>query len=174
MPESPSFKEIYASYGDQVYNLCLNYLQNEEDAEEVTQDVFVKVHTQIHKFKGKSSLKTWIYRISINLCLDLLKARKRKKRFGINIPILPSKAEVLPGNFRHPGVLLEEQEAVEGIFRAINQLPEKQKTALVLKSLEGQSQKEIAAIMEISVKAVESLLSRAKANLKKKLYPAKD
>lgn len=174
MPETPSFKEIYALHSDQVYNLCMNYLQNAEDAEEVTQDVFVKVYHQQNKFKGDSSLKTWVYRIAINKCLDYLKARKRKKRFGINIPILPAKAEILPANFQHPGVLLEDKEAVEGIFRAINQLPDKQKTALVLKSLEGQTQKEIAAVMSLSEKAVESLLSRAKANLKKRLYPPKD
>lgn len=59
-----------------VYNVCLNYLQNIEDAEDVTQEVFVKIHRKLDSFNQQSSIKTWVYRISINACLDYLKAQK--------------------------------------------------------------------------------------------------
>ena len=72
-------------------------------------------------------------------------------------------------DFNHPGVLLEDKEEVEYIFKTINELPERQKTAILLKSIDGVSQKETANILNISEKALESLLSRARANLKKKL-----
>ena len=67
---------IYNEHSKMVYNLCLGYLHSIEDAEEVTQDVFIKVYHSISEFKNKSSLKTWIYRITINKCLDFIKAKK--------------------------------------------------------------------------------------------------
>ncbi|MFT5168561.1 MAG: RNA polymerase sigma factor (sigma-70 family) [Saprospiraceae bacterium] len=155
-----------------VFNLCLNYLQNTNDAEEVTQDVFVKVYKLFDSFKEQSSVKTWIYRIAINQCLDFLKAKKRQKRFGIHIPIWGNSQESVyptPSDFNHPGVLLEDKEALKQLFRHINSLPHNQKTALILKAIEGLSQKEIAAILDVSIKSVESLLSRAKDNLRKKI-----
>ena len=69
----PSFQEIYETYKNKVFNTVISYLQNHEDAEEVTQDVFVEVHRSINTFEGKSSLSTWIYRISINKSLDFIK-----------------------------------------------------------------------------------------------------
>lgn len=151
-----------------VFNLCLNYLQNTHDAEEVTQDVFMKVHSKMAGFKGTSELRTWIYRITINQCLDFLKAKKRQKRFGFHLFIQTDVLEdsAVFSTFDHPGIQLENKEATERIFRCMNRLPERQKTVLLLKTLEGLSQKEIAEVMDQSVKAIESLLSRAKANLR--------
>jgi len=151
-----------------VFNVCLNYLQSTQDAEEVTQDVFVKIHGKLDSFKAESELKTWVYRIAVNQSLDFIKAKQRKKRFGFHLFIHTDVNEdsAAFSSFDHPGVLLENKEATERIFRAINQLPERQKTALLLKSMEELSQNEIAEVMELSTKAVESLLSRARANLK--------
>jgi len=165
------FNNIYIANAATVYNVCLNYLQNASDAEEATQDVFVKVHEQLDSFKEDSALKTWIYRITVNQCLDFLKAKKRKKRFGFHLFIHTHVQEdsAVFSSFNHPGVQLENKEATERIYAAINQLPERQKTALLLKTMEGQSQNQIAEIMELSPKAVESLLSRSRANLKQLL-----
>jgi len=169
MSDDLQLKEIYETHSGMVFNLCLNYLQNQHDAEEITQDVFVKVHQQLNSFKNNSSIKTWIYRITVNQCLDFLKAKKRHKRFGFILPIFDNSESINDGDFNHPGVLLENKEATEAIFKHINRLPHNQKTALILKIIDGLSQKEIAEVMEISVKAVESLLSRAKASLKENI-----
>jgi RNA polymerase sigma-70 factor (ECF subfamily) len=75
-------------------------------------------------------------------------------------------------NFNHPGILLEQKEALESLFQHINALPDNQKTALILSKLEQKSQKEVAEIMKLSTKAVESLLQRAKTNLAKKINPS--
>ena len=72
------FKEIIELYQKQVYNLALRYVQQIEDAEEITQDVFVKVYEQMDQFKGQSQLKTWIYRITVNTSLDFLKSKRFK------------------------------------------------------------------------------------------------
>lgn len=164
-----TLKEIYDEHSGLVYNLCLNYLQNTEDAEEVTQDVFVKVFQKQGDFKNQSSLKTWIYRITINQCLDFLKAKKRKKRFGFIVPIYDNNTNLSYSEFKHPGILLENKEATENLLKLINELPPNQKTALLLKVIDDLPQKEIADIMQLSEKAVESLLSRAKGNLKEKI-----
>lgn len=150
----------------------MQYLQNMEDTEEVTQDVFVTVYQQLETFENKSSITTWVYKIAINKSLDFIKAKKAKKRFAFMTSIFGDKdGEVKydQPNFNHPGVLMEQKEELAILFGHINALPDTQKTALILHKIEGKSQQEIADIMETSPKAVESLVQRAKTNLKKKL-----
>jgi RNA polymerase sigma factor (sigma-70 family) len=163
---------LYKEHAKMVYNLCLQYLQNTEEAEEVCQDVFVQVHQHLSSFKHESSTSTWIYRITINKCLDTLKAKKRKKRFAFLQSIFNENSLELrhePKEFNHPGILLEHKESMQVIFKCINMLKEEQKTALILHKIEQLSQQEIAEIMNLSRKAVESLVQRAKQNLKKQL-----
>ena len=168
MLDEQEFKQMYNEHADRVYNVCINYLHNTEEAEEATQDVFVKAYNSFTSFQGQAKVSTWLYRIAVNQCLDQLKARKRKKRFAYLVSILPgeeSRVGIRAVNFNHPGVQLEDKEGMEKIYRCIESLPDRQQTALILKTLEHQSVKEIAEIMEMSPKAVESLLSRAKQNL---------
>ncbi len=167
-----NFEEIYHASKDQIFNLVLQYLQNIEDTEEVTQDVFVTVHEQLDNFQNKSTISTWIYRIAINKSLDFIKAKKAKKRFGFITSIFGDRDGELKydqPNFDHPGVLMEQKEQMELLFSHINALPDTQKTALILHKIEGKSQQEIADIMNSTPKAVESLVQRAKTNLKKKI-----
>jgi len=164
------FKQVYERHARMVFNLCLNYVQNRQDAEEVTQDVFVKVHDGMAEFRGEAAMRTWIYRISINACLDRIKAAKRAKRSVWSMLGFSGIEERIAGSdFDHPGVGLEQREATERIFQQINALPAQQKTALLLKTMEGLSQHEVAEVMGTSAKAVESLLSRARQQLKKDL-----
>ena len=73
------FKALYEQHKSMVYNLAIHYLQNLEEAEEVTQDVFVKVYQKRSSFRAEATIKTWIYRITINQCLDYLRSKKRKQ-----------------------------------------------------------------------------------------------
>jgi RNA polymerase sigma factor (sigma-70 family) len=172
-----NFEQIYEEHKNQVFNLALQYVQNYEDAQEITQDVFVSIHNSINSFKEQSKLSTWIYRIAINKSLDYIKAKKRKKRFGFLVSILhPETNEIqydIP-NFDHPGVQLEHKEAIENIFSLINELPDNQKTALILSKIEHKKQSEIADIMGLSTKSIESLIQRAKQNLSLKLNLPKE
>lgn len=166
-----TFEQSYNEYKDLVYNLALQYLQNTADAEEIAQDVFLSVHQNLSSFEGKSSLKTWIYRITINKSLDFIKAKSRAKRsFFFNSRRLDDPdTHITVSTFDHPGVLLEQKEAMKNIFDCINDLPERQKTALILMKIENKTQKETADIMESTVKSIESLYQRAKKNLAEKL-----
>lgn len=173
MQPNTAFHIIYETHCKMVYNLALQYVQNVPDAEDITQEVFVKLHQNLYRFdENAATLKTWIYRITINQSLDFIKAKNAKKRFGFITALFNSHnnepvADV--ANFNHPGVAAEDKEALQHIFRLINNLPNNQRTAFILARLEDKSQKEIAEIMNLSTKAVESLLQRAKQSLQKKL-----
>ena len=159
-----------------VYNLALQYVQAPEDAQEITQDVFVSIHKKLNTFDAKATLKTWVYRIAINKSLDFIKAQKSAKRsFFFNSNKVDDKNNniQLP-SFDHPGIILENKEATKRLFKAINQLSDKQKTALILLKIEDKSQKETAEIMNLSEKAIESLFQRAKINLGQILENSKD
>ena len=162
-----TFDEIYFEHHKMVFNLALQYVQNIEDAEEITQDVFVKVFDNLNSFKKESNIKTWIYRISINQSLDFLKSKQSQKwNFLTSIFRLnDAKVKFEPTNFNHPGIELEQKEGYQKIFDAINQLSDNQKTVIILLKIEGKSQAETAEIMNLNVKALESLFQRAKKNL---------
>lgn len=167
-----AFKEVYDLLGKKIYNTCLNYLQNVSDAEDCTQEVFVEVFRSASNFKEDSSLSTWIYRIAINKCIDQIRSSKRKKRFAFLTSLFnpdSGKELHLISNFDHPGIQMEKKEDADLLFKAIQLLPENQRAAFVLTQIEDHSQKEASAILNISEKALESLIQRAKANLRKHL-----
>ncbi len=157
-----------------IYNATFSYVQNKEDAEEIVQDTLISALSGLNRFKNEATLKTWVYSIALNKSKDFLKYKSRKKRSGkiisINKNSNSDRAQYYePANFIHPGIELESKEQMSILFNAINQLPDNQKSALVLAKLDKMPQKEIAEIMAVSLKAVESLLTRAKANLRKHL-----
>lgn len=167
--DESAFKYLVETYQDRIYNTALAIVQNAEDAEDVAQEVFIQVYRSIHSFKGESKLSTWLYRIATTRALDLLRSRKSKKRAGFiqrlfgegNEPVYE-----IP-DFHHPGVALDKKENAAKLFKAIRQLPENQKIAFTLHKVEDLSYQEISAIMKTSVAAVESLMHRAKQNLRK-------
>ena len=164
------FEKIYREFHILVFNVALNYLQNTEDAEEVSQDVFVKIYKFLNNFNQKSSHKTWIYRITINQCLDYLKQKNSQKRFFIFGKKSQNEHEYLnTTTFEHPGILMENKEDASILFEVINTLTENQKTAFLLSKLDGLSNPEISEIMQLSISSVESLIFRAKGSLQEKL-----
>jgi RNA polymerase sigma factor (sigma-70 family) len=164
-----AFRQLIAQCEDLVFNTALGILQNQEDAEDVTQDVFVQAFQSIHQFKGDAKISTWLYRITLSKTMDHLRKKKRKKRFAMIKSLFGDQGELLedPPEFVHPGVQLDQKETSKVLFKAISQLPDTQRVAFTLNKVEGLSYQEISEIMENSVSAVESLMHRAKANLRK-------
>ena len=161
-----AFQKLYDLFSDKVYNTAISYVQNKQDAEEVTQDVFTRIFRYASSFKGNASVSTWVYKITVNTALNHI---KRKKRFSF-MSLSPTEKS----DFEHPGVILEQKENAKSLFKVIDTLPDNQKTAFILSFIEDLPRQEVADIMEISLKAVESLLQRAKKNLREKLekmYP---
>lgn len=146
-----------------MYNTALGYVQNIEDAEEITQDVFVTLYNKAHTFKGNAKVSTWIYRITVNKALNTIDKRNRKPT---NDKEVKDHHKV---DFIHPGIVLENKEKSQYLFAAIHTLNKSQKTAFILSYVEDLPRQEVADIMQTSLKSVESLLQRAKTNLRKKL-----
>jgi len=171
--DQSAFKELVDRYQALVINTCYNLLGNRDDAEDVAQEVFFQVYKSVKKFRQEAKLSTWIYRIAVNRSLNSIRDRKR---FGW----LRSLSSLLEGerqqvtnlpasNSDQPDAALEKKEQNEKVQKAIDSLPKRQKTAFLLHKYEGLSYQEIAEIMQWSLSSVESLIHRAKANLKKKL-----
>jgi RNA polymerase sigma factor (sigma-70 family) len=164
-----AFKELVQTYEKLVYNTTLSIVQNETVADDITQDVFIKVFQSISTFQGESKLSTWLYRIAITKSLDYLKYKKRKKRFAFIQSLTGSSNEEVfhPPEFNHPGIVMEQKENAKALFMAMNKLPDNQRIAFTLHKLEALKQEDVAAVLQVSVQAVESLIARAKANLRK-------
>jgi len=166
------YRQLVLQYQDKIFNTCISLVKNAEDADDLSQEVFIEIFRSIHKFREDSLLSTWIYRIAVNKSLEHLRRMKRKKRAGI-LTWFNKKDQDMnqkATDFNHPGVQLENEEQSRILFRAVEKLPESQKIAFTLHKLEGLSYGQIAAVMQKTLSSIESLMHRAKKNLRKELY----
>jgi len=166
-----AFEELVKRYENQIVNLIYKYVNNTADAEELAQEVFLKVWKYANNFKGKSKFSTWLYRIAVNTCLNFKKHKVSVFEF------FDEKIQSAENNYLDsfkPDTLLEKNNSDIIVRNLIDNLPSNQKIALILSRFEGKSYKEIADIMEISVSSVESILFRAKQNLQQNLLPLKE
>jgi RNA polymerase sigma factor (sigma-70 family) len=166
-----AFKELVELYKDRVFNTVMSITQNQAEAEDLSQEVFIEVYQSVHKFRGDSKVSTWIYRIATNKSLEFIRQSKALKRFAYVKSLYGQNDELIhqPSDFEHPGVVLENKERAKKLFEAIGKLPDNQRVAYSLHNLEGLSYQQICEVMDLSKSSVESLLFRAKQNLKKYL-----
>ena len=166
-----AFKDLVETHQKRVFNTILAIVQNLEEAEDIAQEVFIQVYRSVNQFKGDSLLSTWIYRITVTKSLDHLRSKKRKKRFGFVFNLFgdDNRPAFDPGDFNHPGILQERKEDASLLFKLVDNLPDNQRTAFILNKVGELSYREIAGILKLTEGAVDSLLQRAKQNLKKKL-----
>ncbi len=174
-----AFREVVKLHQEQVYNLVYRYLGNHEEAEDLSQDVFVTVFKSIDKFRGDSKLSTWIYRIAANQCknrykylarrqfhaakpLDELSERDAAGRDGG--PVMSLQAQI-----SEPDKMMEGKRLEQAIQREIAALEDEQKLLVILRDIQGLSYQEMATITELPEGTVKSRLHRARRNLKKRL-----
>ena len=163
-----SFRVLAERYSDTLFRVAMGYLHSKEDSEDLVQEVLVKVYKSIETFKGDSKLSTWLYRITVNTCLNEIDKRRRR---GVFERIEDGMAKIYNkgGAERDPQESMIADEVTIAVRKAIDSLPEKQKTAFILQKYQDLSQKEISSIMQLSEGSVEQLLIRGKESLKKKL-----
>ena len=157
--DSTAFEEIYRHYAGMVYRVALRMTRRVEDAEEVTQEVFVSVHRHLKTFAGNAALKTWIYRIAVNCSLNALKKAKRNPEVAWEEGFDPADP--------HQGVReAAEKEAQEArVGSLLEGLNADQRMCLVLRAQEGLSYEEIARALNININTVRSRLKRARETL---------
>ena len=159
-------------YQKNVIKTAFYFLANMEDAEDLSQEVFLEILKSVGQYKQNSSLYTWIYRITVNKSLDHLRKQKRRDVMHQIYPFIRGSNDVTNRNDIEPAIMDTQNEDREkrGILdSAVNSLPENQRIAFILNKYEDLAYKEIAEIMNLSLSSVESLIHRAKLNLQKKL-----
>jgi len=162
--DQQSFEKLMEKYYPSILNFIYRLVGNKEHAEELTQEVFLKIYEHANKYQPKSTFKTWTYVIAKNLSLNELRRGK-----------LHDKGTIVEGDeidhklTGRPEEHCLQDETVEAVKAAIQELPEKQRMAIVLRRYQELSYEEIAVALKLSEKAVKSLLNRAKVSLKDKL-----
>jgi RNA polymerase sigma factor (sigma-70 family) len=165
-----AFKQLVETWQNMVFNTVLGIVQDIQEAEDVAQEVFIQVYQSVAGFRGEAKLSTWIYRVAVTKALDAERKKKAKKRLAnLRSWIGLGEKEDAAIHFHHPGVQLTNKERAAILFKAMQRLPENQRIAFTLVKTEGLRYEEVADIMNISVKAVEALMQRAKENLRKQL-----
>lgn len=171
-PVELTTEDLYQRYGRQIYNLVYYHLNHTEEAEEVTQDVFVAAHFQKDHFRNEAQWGTYLYRIAVNKCIDRLRTRQRRAKWLKWVPW--SDIPMADSTITEPAPSSNEEVRLQWLMKALDELPPNQRTAFLLMKMEGKSQKEVGEIMRLTSKAVESLVQRAMTSLKKNRNGSKD
>ena len=173
--DQAAFKELVEKHKISVLNLCLRFTGNKPDAEDLSQDVFMRIFQAAPRYEAKAAFTTWMYRIAVNLCLNYQRRKKLLTFFSIdsNHGSEEDHQRKIPDiiSSERPDTDFEKKERQQFVQKAIQSLPENQRTVVILYRYQNLSYQEIADTLETSVSAVESRLFRAKLNLKKKLLP---
>lgn len=167
-----AFELLVRKYKTTVFNTIYSIMGNAQEADDIAQEVFLKVYTKADSFKGESSFSTWLYRITVNRCIDELRRRKNKiisYEIEFNQEEKLKLKDVLASRENDITEKLRQKELQDIIQKAMNSLPEKYRIILTLKETEGLSYKEISQIMKISLAKVKTWLFRARQKLKGKL-----
>ncbi|MFA5032633.1 MAG: sigma-70 family RNA polymerase sigma factor [bacterium] len=167
--DESAFEILVEKYKYSVLNIIYRYTTNRTEAEDISQDIFVKIWHSADSFKYKSKVSTWIYRVVVNYCLNFKDKNKINNTIQ-SLDELSEKGEIITDSSKEYKSY-ENNETDRIVRDSVNKLPERYKIVLILSRFDNKSYQEISEIMNLSIPAVESLIFRAKANLKKVLLP---
>ena len=164
--DQSAFEQLLDRYQKPVYHQALRLLNNPEDAADVTQEVFIKVWKHLPSFRGESGFATWLYRLTDNAAIDLLR-REKKRRGNISLDEEES-AAVLPADpAPTPHQAVEQQELREAVADGLQQLSEEHRQVLVMREVNGLTYEEIGRILDLTPGTVKSRIARARISLAK-------
>ena len=168
-PSHPPFEELYSEYKPGIFALAFRLLNNVAEAEDATQEVFLKAYRVYGKFRGEAAVYSWLYRIALNECMERLRKAKRRRERGRGEVSLEKGADVADEKAANPLEKLAGDEARRVVTYAIEELPDKYRRAVVLRDIEGMSYEDAAAVLELSVDALGVRLLRGREMLRAKL-----
>ena len=162
-----AFEQLMNAHEKTVYNLALRTLGNPQDAEDLTQEAFLKAYRSLSSFRGDSKFSVWLYRIVSNLCLDYLRARSRRPAQSLTVE--DDEGEVgeleIPDEHFSPEKLLDRKLTRESVQRGLASLPDDARQILLLRELKGLSYEEIADVLDLESGTVKSRIFRARKKL---------
>lgn len=174
--DEKAFNEMVGRYWDRIYAMVHQLLRNPEDAEEVTQDAFVRAHRGLVNFRGDSTFSTWLYQIATNLARNRYWywwRRKRDKTISFDQPVGDDNStplsEIFVTDAETPDDIAVGQELVDRIATCMERLTPKHREVLILRNVKNLSYEEIAVILDVSVGTVKSRIARARENLRGRL-----
>lgn len=161
-----AMRALVSEHTPSIFRLALRMLASVQDAEDVTQEAFLRAWRMLPNWKPEAKFATWLHRIALNLCYDRL--RKPREYLFAQPP------EQADSAHKQPDATLQRAQIRQAMELAIMALPDRQRAALTLTALQGHSNKDAAIIMNLSVQALESLLARARRQLKEDLTPLRE
>lgn len=161
-----AFDKLVKAYEKKVINVAYSLLSDKEDALDASQEIFVKVYKNISSFRGESTVSTWIFKITKNVCYDFLRKRKGNV-ISLDEENDDEKKIEIPDLSASPDVLYERQEKINVVRKAIDSLEENQRIVITLFDINGLSYDEISGIIKCPIGTVKSRLYRAREALRK-------
>ena len=178
--EKKVFEELYYLFEKKIFNLCFRMLSSHEEAADLTQEVFVKVHKNIHKFRGDSNFYTWLYTVALNTCRNRREKVSRKRLHETNLGYSEEGHDLIetlfadPRSSKSPTHRLESEELQKWVSAGIAELSPKYKEIIIMKDISSMSYEEIASVLDCSLGTVKSRLNRARNMLKEKLESSRN
>ncbi len=167
-----AYRQFVNDHLKQVINICYRFIDNRAEAEDLAQETFIEVYESIGKFRGDSSISTWVYRIAVRKSIDYCRRKNAQKRKGLLTGLLrlgDSGVDNLASTQFDLEKEMEESQRRKMLFGALASLPKNQQTAFLLSKYDDLSYEKIAEIMQVTVSAVNALMHRAKSNLQNRL-----
>ena len=165
--DTEAFELLVAAYEKTVYNVALQMTGSREDAQDLTQDAFLKAYSSLDSFRGDSKFSSWLYRIVSNLCLDF--KRRQGRRPSASLTVEDDEGETLQLDIadesQSPETLLEQKLTREAVQRGLRELPDEQRQILLLREIQGMSYEEIGEVMHLEAGTVKSRIFRARKKL---------
>jgi len=167
--DEEAFGVLVKKYKTKVFNLAYSFTKDRETADDLAQEVFIKVYYALERFKFKSGFGTWIYRIAVNHFKDYL--RKHRKERHVSLEALGREPSLPDDEIKKKEKAQEAADRKKLLYQALRSLPEKHQVILTLRDIQGHSYEEIADILKLSPGTVDSRLHRARKILRKKIAP---
>ena len=162
-----AFELLVTAYEKNVYNVALQMTGNREDAQDMTQEAFIKAYNSLSGFRGDSRFSSWLYRIVSNVCLDYKRKQSRRPASSLTVEDDEGEEQQLDvaDESQSPEALLERKLTREAVRKGLRQLPDEQRQILLLREIQGLSYEEIGEVMDLEAGTVKSRIFRARKKL---------
>ncbi len=162
-----AFEAIVKAYEKKIYNLALRYVNSNEDACDISQEIFIRIYKKISSFKEESSFSTWVYRVAVNACIDHIRKNKKNNTISLhkdNDDEDDEQIEIADTSYS-PEIVYDKIELRESIKKAFNYLSEEHRQVIILRDINGFNYDDIGRILDISEGTVKSRIFRAREKL---------